>query len=83
MGGTAIKSTANGVSFTNAVNANVAVPLTVSSIQLGIGANAVTLVGNAGGLAVTTSDGNVSPVSGGGATVTVSNTTPTTTQLGS
>ncbi|NDG03663.1 MAG: hypothetical protein EB119_10855, partial [Synechococcaceae bacterium WBB_34_004] len=33
-------------------------------------------------MAVTTSGGNVSPVSGGGATVTVSNTTPTTTQLG-
>ncbi len=84
LGGTAIKSTATGVSFTNAANANVAVALEVSSVQIGTGANAVTLVSGASGLQITSTASNVAtPISGGGATVTVSNTTPATNSVGS
>ena len=43
LGGTAIKSTANGVSFANAANANAAVGLSVASIQINTGGNIVTL----------------------------------------
>jgi len=84
LGGTAIKSTEAGVSFTSAANANVAVALAVSSVQIGTGANAVTLVSGASGLQITSTASNVAtPISGGGATVTVSNTTPATNSVGS
>jgi hypothetical protein len=81
LGGTAIKSTANGVSFTSAANAQATVPLTVSSIQLGTGGNTLTLSVGAGGLQTTGPTGNAITV-GGGATVTVSNTAPTTPSSG-
>jgi hypothetical protein len=81
LGGTAIKSSANGVSFTSAANADVVVPLTVSAIQISSAGNVVTLQATAGGLQTVGSDGNAAPI--GGATVTVSNTVPTTTTEGS
>ena len=82
LGGTAIKSTANGVSFTNAANANAAVPLTVSSIQLRSAGNVVTLQPTATGLQVADTAGNVAAVGGGGATVTVANVRPASTAEG-
>ncbi len=82
LGGTAIKSTANGVSFTSAANAQTAIPLTVSSIQLTSAGNVITLQAGASGLQVADTSGNVAPVGGGGATVTVSNSTPTSTTVG-
>ncbi len=81
LGGTAIKSSANGVSFTNAANVDAVVPLTVSAIQISSAGNVVTLQATAGGLQTVGSDGNAAPI--GGATVTVSNTVPTTTTEGS
>jgi hypothetical protein len=59
LGGTAIKSGANGVSFTNAANAAVSVALTVASLQIGTGNTAVTLVNTNGNL-VTQGTGNAS-----------------------
>ena len=76
LGGTAIKSSANGVSFANAVNAAVTVPLTVSSIQLSSGGNLITLQASASGLQTVGSSGNAVPISGGGK-FTYSNAAPT------
>jgi collagen type VII alpha len=82
LGGTAIKATANGVSFTSAANAAASVPIQVSSIQISTGGNSVTLVAGTSGLQTVSSTGNI--ISGsGGATVTVSNTVPVTTNQGS
>lgn len=80
LGGTAIKSTANGVSFTNAANTLVSVPLTVSSIQLASAGNVITLQATATGLQ-TVSGNAVIPV--GAATVSVANTAPTSPNAGS
>ena len=82
LGGAAIKSTANGVSFTSAANAQTAIPLTVGSIQLRSAGNVVTLQASATGLQVADTSGNVAAVGGGGATVTVSNATPASTTVG-
>ena len=82
IGGTAIKSTANGVSFTSAANAQARVPITVGSIQLGTGANAVTLSVGASGLETIGSTGNAIPISGGGASITTSNTAPASPSSG-
>jgi hypothetical protein len=58
------------------------VPITVSGIQISTGANSVTLVAGTSGLQTVSSTGNI--ISGsGGATVTVSNTVPVTTNQGS
>ena len=81
LGGTAIKSTANGVSFTNAANAAASVPLSVSSIQLVSAGNVVTLRASSTGLETVSNVGNAVPI--GGATVTVANTIPTTNNEGS
>lgn len=70
LGGTAIKSTANGVSFTSAANAAVTIPLTVSSIQLASGGNVITLQATADGLATVGSSGNIVPIGGNGTTGT-------------
>jgi len=78
LGGTEISSTANGVSFSNAISQS-AVPVSVSSLQLGEGANAIVLSATSTGLQ-TVSGNTVVPIGGA---VTVSNTTPTTTNLGS
>jgi len=80
LGGTAIKTTANGVTFTSAANAQIGIPITVSSIQLQSSGNVITLTAGASGLQ-TISGNTVVPV--GGATVTVANAIPTTTTEGS
>ena len=64
LGGTAIKATANGVSFTSAANAAASVPIQVSSIQISTGGNSVTLVAGSGGLQTVSSTGNVTPAIG-------------------
>ena len=76
LGGTAIKSSANGVSFTSAANAAVSLPLVVSSVSLSSGGNVVTLVAGASGLQTVSSTGNVVPLQGGGGFL-YSNTAPT------
>ena len=81
LGGTAIKSSTNGVSFTNAVNAAVTVPLTVSSIQLSSGGNLITLQASASGLQTVGSSGNAVPISGGGK-FTYSNAAPSSPTAG-
>ena len=81
LGGTAIKTTANGVSFANAANTQIAVPLTVSSVQLATGANIITIQATATGLQAIGSSGTAVPV--GGASVTVSNSAPVGASLGS
>lgn len=81
LGGTAIKSTANGVSFTNAANAAASVPLTVSSVQLVSAGNVITLRASATGLETVSNVGTSVPV--GGATVSVANIAPQTPNAGS
>jgi hypothetical protein len=81
LGGTAIKSSANGVSFTSAANANVAVALQVSSLQITTGGNIVTLVAGTSGLQTVSNTGNAAPV--GGATVTVADNAPSNPTVGS
>jgi hypothetical protein len=81
IGGTAIKSSANGVSFTSAANAAVGVGLQVSGVTINTGGNIVTLVAGTSGLQAVSNAGNIVPV--GGATVTVSNAIPTGTTEGS
>jgi hypothetical protein len=76
LGGTAIKSSAAGVSFTSAANAAVTVPLTVSAIQISSAGNVITLQATATGLQTVRSDGNIAALGNGGATVTVGNTAP-------
>jgi hypothetical protein len=66
LGGTAIKSSATGVSFTNAANAAMSVALTVASLQIGTGNSSVTLTTSGNGLQTVTA-GNVVG-SGSGAT---------------
>ena len=70
LGGTAIKSSANGISFTNAANPEATVPLTVSSVQIASGGNTVTLVAGASGLQTLDPSGNYSSGSGGGGGLT-------------
>ena len=65
LGGTAIKSSATGVSFTSAANAQATVALTVSSIQLSTGGNTVTLVAGTSGLQTVGNTGNAVPIAGG------------------
>jgi len=81
LGGTAIKSSATGVSFTSAANAQATVALTVSSIQLSTGGNTVTLVAGTSGLQTVGNTGNAVPIAGGG--FTFSNTAPTSPTVGS
>jgi hypothetical protein len=81
IGGTAIKSSANVVSFTSAANAAVGVGLQVSGVTINTGGNIVTLVAGTSGLQAVSNAGNIVPV--GGATVTVSNAIPTGTTEGS
>ena len=81
LGGTAIKSSANGVSFTSAANAAATVPLTVSSIQLSSGGNVITLQASASGLQTVGSSGNAVPISGGGK-FTYSNAAPSSPTAG-
>jgi hypothetical protein len=81
IGGTAIKSSANSVSFTSAANAAVGVGLQVSGVTINTGGNIVTLVAGTSGLQAVSNAGNIVPV--GGATVTVSNTIPAGTTEGS
>lgn len=64
IGGTAIKSTANGVTFTNAANSAVSVPLTVSSIKLASAGNTITLQASATGLQTVSASGNITPAVG-------------------
>jgi hypothetical protein len=80
LGGTAIKSSANGVSFTSSANADAVVALTVSSIQIGSGANVVTLVAGASGLQTVSTTGNTIPVGAGG--FSYANTVPASAQVG-
>lgn len=80
LGGTAIKTTANGITFTSASNAAVGVPITVSSIQLSTGGNVITLRAGVSGLQTTTGN-TVVPF--GGASVTVANAIPLSTTEGS
>jgi hypothetical protein len=65
LGGTAIKNTANGISFTDSTNAIVAVGLTVSSLKLSSNGNVVTLVAGGSGLQTVDSSGNTVTYSGG------------------
>lgn len=64
LGGTAIKSTANGVTFTDSANAAASVPLTVSSIKLASAGNTITLEASAIGLQTVSASGNVTPAIG-------------------
>ena len=80
LGNTAIKSGASGVSFTSTANAAVPVALSVATIQIGTGANAVTLAASATGLQATSSSNVAAPI--GGASVTVGNTAPTAPTAG-
>jgi hypothetical protein len=67
LGGTAIKSSANGVSFTSVANAAAAVPLTVSSLQIASATgNVVTLQATATGLQTVGTTGNVVATTPGG-----------------
>ena len=64
LGGTAIKSTANGVTFTDSANAAASVPLTVRSIQLASAGNTITLEASATGLQTVSASGNITPAVG-------------------
>jgi len=77
LGGTKISATGNAVSFSDANNNSVSV--TVSSIIVGTGANAVVLQGSQTGLKQTI--GNITTAAGG-ASVTVSNAAPSSPQPG-
>jgi hypothetical protein len=67
LGGTAIKSSANGVSFTSVANSAAAVPLTVSSLQIASATgNVVTLQATATGLQTVATSGNVVATTPGG-----------------
>lgn len=81
LGGTSIKSNANIVTLTNALDSNIAIGLNVGTLQIGTGANAVTLLSSPTGLQTITA-GNVL-ASTGGASVTVGNTAPTSPTEGS
>jgi len=83
LGGTAISSTANGVSITSAANVAVPVALNVGSLQIGAGANVVTLISSGGTLQAATSGNAATAIGGGGASVTVGNTAPTSPTSGS
>jgi len=83
LGGTAIRATANGITFTQTINSS-PVPIQVSSVAIRTGANTVTLVAGTSGLQAVSNAGAIIPLgSGGGASVTVSNTVPATTTEGS
>ena len=80
LGGTAIRSTVQGVSFSLAANNSQAVGLVASTVQVGSGANTVVLAATAQGLQTVTSDGNVVPIAGG---FSYANTAPASAVAGS
>jgi hypothetical protein len=77
LGGTAIKTTANGVTFSSAANAAAMMPIMVHSLQLGTGNTAVTLHSSGGQLQTVTSTGTTAPVFDGN-TSNILRTTNTT-----
>lgn len=84
LGGTAIKSTANGVSLTAAANSAVTIPITVSRVQLSTQGNVITLEATGTGLQAINGLGNVIPIGSGGGSVafTYSNTAPVSANFG-
>ena len=84
LGGTAIKSTANGVSLTAAANSAVTIPITVSRVRLSTQGNVITLEATGTGLQAINSLGNVIPIGSGGGSVafTYSNTAPVSANFG-
>ena len=85
LGSTAIKSTANLVTFTSAANANTAVSLSVNSLTLGTGANAITLISGNTGLQTLSSNNTITPIAGSGVgtSVTASSAAPQSPTVGS
>ena len=74
LGGTSIKSTANGISFTNSANAAAMMPVTIHMLHLGTADNTLTLMAGNTGLMTMTGNTMV-PVGSGG--FTYGNTVPT------
>ena len=68
LGGTSIKSSAAGVSFANISNPTQAVPIQVSTIQIGTGNTAVTLSTSANGLVTTSAANTAASLGATGAT---------------
>jgi hypothetical protein len=60
LGGTAIKTTGNGVSFTSVANASQPVSIAVSSITIGTGNNAVSISTSGNGLVTSSPSGDMS-----------------------
>ena len=79
LGGTAIKNTANGISFTNAANSSAVVGLSVGSIEINTGGYRTILQAGANALQIVTDAGSqtVAGGSGTGASVAVSANPPT------
>jgi hypothetical protein len=86
LGGASIKyNAANGVGFFSSMMSSTCVNVQVASLELKTGGNVITLIAGASGLNTVTGSGNstvISPVGGGGATVTVSNSAPASTTAG-
>lgn len=64
LGGTNIKSYANGIVFTSAVDQNLAVPLTVGGIKIVSNGNIISLQVTDEGLATVSNTGNLTPIGG-------------------
>lgn len=80
IGSSKISSAGNTISITDATT-GIAANLSVNQITLGTGGNVVVLKSEGEGL-ITLKGGNVLPLSGGGASVTVSNTAPSSPSVG-